>query len=256
MPGWVFKDGKFEQLKAPVVMVDGQLKNADIYTKVNNEIRIIYGRVSANDIAGFKLIYTLDNTKQHNVLDHLKYNSDIVYNINTTDGGNIYNLNSKGIIFDFDELRYDEGIIFYEGVLYAILNNGMLLQLTNNSISNLKDKRVLVTEAMEFTLCATYETRYEIRGYNMYGWNKMFSSNTFLPKSNDTKELKSESLLYDDTTIYSDKLKEKVGLCEIGIACDTHNKDVHMIGTKGTLSQFVYQITVNEEPKPFTIEII
>ena len=256
MPGWIFKEGKFIELQKPSTMVNGQIKTANVYTKVDNEIRLIYGDISTSDILGFKLIYRVNKNIQNETLSYLIYNPYINHSFVTTTNSNSFDTKSKGVIYEYFDSGDEEGILCYQGILYAVLRNNMLLDVLNTELEDLLDD-VLITNREEFELKISYQVRYECKGFNTFGWNSIFSKEELLPQSKyfNDKELRSDINIINDRMIYPLKDTNFRDSCLVGIARDVTVKDYHMIGSSGKFSHTINQLLVNDIPKPFTVEV-
>lgn len=231
--------------------------------------------ISADNIVGFRFIYTLNRDAKYPDLPNLKYNPRLPVRISISDTE--MNMNSKGILFQYentlepDQLLDDEeeGILMYVGRLYAVTDIGLLIDVSDISgISGYSGRKPIasipgVSEVWNFnkfndlSIVIDGKVSYYIYGLNTEGWNKMFDTTNYIGNLNrDRTEDFSDIAVESCSVLPLDSRSNNFYSCaEIGIARDLHTAGRNMIGSHGYLAQNIVRITVNGVKKPFTCEI-
>ena len=240
--------------------------NVSSLTKINGVWRNSHNNtITSDNIIGFKLIYTLNQSRIYTDNPRLKYNKKIPYSFKLTgDNIGIMDLSMKGVVFEYkrDEPE-EEGIIMYEGRLYAVLPNGSLInvcQVYNGSnkkvseITNIHNTSILRNLDIKLSGYVLFEDY----GYYFAGWNNLFNTEAFIDQT-----------IYPDKYSYKKKLQlnsynilpihmrddDFDSVSTIGIARDMETPIYNMNGSHGLLDHTITKISVNGINKPFVIEI-
>lgn len=246
--------------------------NTNAWSKVNGIWRNTdQGSLSADDIIGFKMIYTKNASRIYHDNPRLKYNANIPHSFNLT-GESIGNMDFtwKGVVFEFMRERpEEEGIMMYEGRLYAVLQDNTLINVCqvygNNAGKSREDEMVSEFNTIhevgilrDIDVTMTGYVLFEDYGFYFSGWNNIFNTKPFV-----------------DQTIYPDKFRYKKRLdlnsynilpvhmrdehfdsvSAIGVARDMETSIYNMQGSHGILDHTITNITLNGVDMPFVIEI-
>ena len=246
-------------------------KNFETWSKFNGVWRLNNNPFNPNRIIGFKLVYTLNANRIHHDIPRLKYNPKIphVFKLTGDSIGNL-DLTHKGVIFEYkrDETE-EEGIVMYEGRLYAILDTdeeyNVCLMYGNNDNKQHEDEMVSefvdIYEASvvhDVDIKLTGYVAFEDYGYYFAGWNSLFNTKPFIDKT-----------IQPDKTLYKKKLDVNLynihPMCErdeyfdsvssIGVARDLETPIYNMIGSHGVLDHTITRISLNGVDMPFIVEI-
>jgi hypothetical protein len=180
------------------------------------------------------------------------------------------NTSTKGVLFHYERFGDEEGILMYEGRLYAVLKNGCLVDVpsSKNTKVNNDDERVIgatpdtpeawITNKMRLlTVKLQGRMVYESFRYHMYGWNSLFDTTDFLLQDpytvdepyRDIKRIEPRLILPIET-----QLSTFSNVASIGVARSLTTVE-NMIGAYGILDHTIDSITVDGVTKPFIIEI-
>lgn len=247
--------------------------NINGLTRVNGVWRNSYnGFIDSKDIIGFKLIYTLNKSRIHYDNKRLKYNSKIPYIFKLT-GDNIGSMDfsTKGVVFEYmrDEPN-EEGIIMYEGRLYAILNNNDTVNVCNiignNNNKNSEDEIISEFSNSIYEVGKFGNTDIKLYGYVLFedygyyfsGWNNLFNTKAFIDKTiYPDKFLYKKALNLNSYNILPFDKRDKYfdSVASIGIARDMKTSIYNMTGSHGILDHTITKISLNGIDMPFIIEI-
>lgn len=254
----VFRDNESESAR-----INGVWRDTYHWVKINGVWREVSGgsNITESDIVGFRLVYVLNKHKLHPDYPHLKYNPKIPY-IADLAGENVgvMDMTFKSMVFEFNRDEYkEEGIIMFEGTLYAVLKNGNVVNISgiDNDSSLVKNVRLYnKTKGLDITMRGY--SMYELHGRFIDGWNNFFTNKKFmmmnnLPGGPDDRHV---NLIHLEHFLPVEEREETYSpIASIGIARDMSSPDNNMIGSKGTLDHTLQEIYVNEVQKPFVIEI-
>lgn len=264
--------------KSNYTKVNGVWREADSKTKVNGVWRDVYNSTSSstidpNNIVGFVLIYTLNKNRIHHNIPRLKYNSKIPYICKLTgDQSSIgqMDLNHKGIIFEYlRDLPEEEGIIIYEGRLYALTKDSQMVNVCkaygSNEGKTTEDEMVTefsslidVAKLSGLDIKINGYVYFEDYGYYIEGWNNLFNTKPWIDKTiypikephKKRLELNNYNILpVDNRPAYFDSV------ANIGIARDMQTPVNNMVGSHGRLDHTIDRIELNGKALPFTIEL-
>lgn len=181
MPIFIRMNGLWKEVEQPYVKVDGKIRTTDVYTRVDGKPRLVFGKVKASEIIGFRMVYYVKQDAEYIDIPDLKFNPNLPVRMSPTDHANHMDDYGKGVVYEFFDTNVnEEGILMYEGRLLAMLKNGMLLDIFGNPDPIPGLDAPLVTKSMDFTLSVTYDVRYQGYGLHTRGWNSMWSSTQFL----------------------------------------------------------------------------
>lgn len=264
---WNNINGVWREVWSTHVKVNGVWRESDVLTKVNGVWRESYNHLlEEKDIIGFRIVYKRSYTKKHLDFPNLSYNPNIPVSVHLA-GDSIESMDthSKSIIFEyFREQANEEGILMYEGNLYAVLVNGQIINV-GNSISSSDDNRVNenISEIWNTDKLNTLSIQlqgyvmYDYNGYYMNGWNSLFSTEQFLDCINHPDQNNHKNIYRLNTCILPIESRSETfsSISSIGIARDMTSKENNMIGSYGVLDHTIEFIYVNNVAKPFVIEL-
>lgn len=271
MPIFNKVNGEQKQAWALNVKIGDSWRPANQYVKVDGEWKLSHSHSfdPVNNIIGFRLIYKRCNTnKKYDALPHLNVNYNIPCNMRLTgDITNEMNMNQKGVVFEYsNKLPDEEGILMYEGVLYALCSNGQLIDICNPTDT---EERIIINNIP--TVTEVWRTNrfprdmkiilqgyllYESNGFNFFGWNSLLSNNQFIDNTTFPTDLDKNIYEMNSYNILpiTDRDYQFSEFSSIGIARDIHS-DINMVGSYGILDHTIYWIKVNDIKKPFVIEV-
>lgn len=272
MPAYEKVDGKWRGVWSVHVKVDGVWRDTDMSGKVDELWRSSHKHIIEEpDIVGFRLVYRVNPTKTHPDFPNLKTNLNmpIDFSVSGEDPG--MNISTKGVLFHYERFGDEEGILMYEGSLYAVLTNGCLVDvgLSKNTKINNDDERlpgpcadipeVWATSRMKsIDIQLKGYTLYESFRYHIYGWNSLFDDNQFINKDPYNADEIHRDINYIIPSRIMMPIEKRINsfnpIASIGIARNLNTTDT-MIGAYGTLDHTVEHIKVNGIIKPFNIEI-
>ena len=272
MPSYEKINGKWRELWSAHVKVDGIWRDIDMSGKVNGAWKLSHKHViEESDIVGFRLIYRVNPDKTHPDFPNLKTNINMPVDFSLS-GSNIgLNDSTKGVVFHYERFGDEEGILMYEGSLYAVLTNGCLVDvgLSKNTKVNNDDLRLpgpcpLIPEVWATSRMKSIDiqlkgyTLFESFRYHMYGWNSLFDTNQFITQDSYTIDEIRRDIKYIEPPRIMMPIEKRLTsfdtVASIGIARNLHTVDT-MIGAYGTLDHTIEFIKVNGIVKPFIIEI-
>lgn len=248
--------------------INGVWRQGDVLPLVNGVYRESFlSDIKESDILGFRIVYKLSKEKKHPSYPHLLYNDKIPVDVyKTGDISRSMNENKKGIIFEYKRHEaYEEGIVMYEGNLYAELLNGFVINVGLFDTFTIDDDRVPTTNRSieidrlsKLSISIGARVAYQSYGYFMDGWNSIFSTEELLdPTRYPHKELYEDYKHIDYYNILPvhNRLNTYNCMAQIGIARDMTSKDHNMVGSYGLLDHTFYEVRVNNKVKPFVVEI-
>lgn len=271
MPAYEKIDGVWREVWSSHVKVDGVWRDIEMSSKVNDEWKTSHiHEIRESDIVGFRMIYKLNPNKQHPLFPDLKTNLNLPVTFALTGDDLEMNGSTKGVLYHYERFGEEEGILMYEASLYAILNNGCLVDvcLSKNTSVNNDDGRipssipniteVWATNRMKLlTIQLEGYVLFESYRYHLYGWNSVFDTAQFLlqePYAIDApyRDIK----IFDSMSILP--IENRLGtfdtIASIGVARNLKTVDT-MYGAYGTIDHTIKSIKVNGVIKPFIIEI-
>lgn len=247
-------------------------KNTNSYTKINGVWRSTHEEIiELKNIIGFKLIYTLNKARVHHDNPRLKYNANIPHVFKLTgETLGCMDLERKGVVFEYKrDFPEEEGIIMYEGRLYAVLENGKLFNvcqiLGNNNGKVHEDEMVSefsniyeVGKLDGLDIKVDGYILFEDYGYYCAGWNNLFNSKPFIdPTIYPDKFLYKKRLEVNSYNILPMNMRDEYfdSVATIGIARDMETPIYNMSGSYGILDHTITRISLNGIDMPYVIEI-
>lgn len=234
--------------------------------------------IAEEDIIGFRIVYQSNHNPSYGDLPDLVYNPNLPAQLKLTgDTSGNMDLNYKGVVFEYlntkepDQLFDDdeEGILMYQGKIYAVLTNDLIIDVTATTNMVGWDDRVpcesipgvtetwATTKLNELSIQLQARVAYETNGLNTEGWNKLFSSTNHIGSLNvdDTDDKNYERINSYNIIPIESRDESFYPFAEIGIARDLHTAGKNMVGSYGVLDHTYNWITVNGVKKPFVVEI-
>lgn len=264
-------NGVWRETWSTAVNVNGVWREADVYSNVNGVWRENYNiELTEEDIIGFRIVYKLNKNKKHPIHSHLVYNSDLPARIALTgDTAGSMDFERKGVVFEYENTYPErEGIMMYEGKLYAVLKNDQVIDIGQTKEFWSNDDRLPsnapdITEVWATNKISNLSIQieayllYESNGFYFAGWNSLFNKTQFtdptlFPDGED------KNIHYMNSyNILPIESRENTfdSIASIGIARDMHMENTNMVGSYGNLDHTIYWITVNGIKKPFVFEI-
>lgn len=246
--------------------------NVDGFTKINGVWRSTYQQtITPENTIGFKLIYTLNTKRIHHDNPRLKYNPNIPHSFKLTgDTAGQMDFIKKGVVFEYKRHEpEEEGIVVYEGRLYAVLTTGVMVNICNvfgNNDNKTKEDEIVseftsihdVGKLNGLDIKLTGYVLFEDYGYYFAGWNNLFNTKPFIDQT-----------IYPDKTLYKKRLDVNSyniipvhhrdeyfdSVATIGIARDMETPIYNMQGSYGVLDHSITEITLNGTPMPFVVDI-
>lgn len=252
-------NGEWKESWNQCVKVDGEWRPANVFMKVNGEWKESYHyELTEKDIIGFKLIYSVNPKRKHLYHYHLNYNPTLPVRFDLT-GKHIGQMDTteKGVLYQYlNEDNDNEGVLMYEGRMYAIHTSGILIDV--GLIPSSTDKSIGIGRIQNNSIEVVATTTYQCFGYYMAGWNSFFDHQDFIDYTvfpdigphdgyNEIPNLKLLPL--------KQRSEDFASIASIGIARDIETPVRNMVGNHGSLSQSIHKITMNGIEKPFLIEI-
>ena len=139
MPAYEKVDGKWRGVWSVHVKVDGVWRDTDMSGKVDKLWRSSHKHIiEESDIVGFRLVYRVNPNKTHPDFPNLKTNLNMPIEFSVSGEYPGMNISTKGVLFHYERFGDEEGILMYEGSLYAVLTNGCLVDvgLSKNTMMN------------------------------------------------------------------------------------------------------------------------
>jgi len=234
--------------------------NINGWSRINCVWRSTHQQLSFDpkNVIGFKLIYTLNANRIHHDIPHLKYNPNIPYVFKLT-GDTLGNLdyNRKGVVFEYKrDDPEEEGIIIYEGRLYAMMVSGELINVCqmsgNNNGKESEDEMVSeFTNIYESSIVHDVDIKlhgyvlFEDYGYYFAGWNNLFNTKPFIDQTIYPDKIEYKKLLQIDDYIIQPMISRDEyfdSVATIGVARDMHSDNLLWEGV-GNVAIVFYVIT-------------
>lgn len=270
-------NGVWRTVQTPLVNINGVWRDSDIMVNSHGVWREQHScQLRERDIVGFRMIYKYSDNASHHAFPNLKPNKKVPAEIQLTGEHVGYmNLTEKGIIFRYvregykDDPAYlgwnHEGILKYEGRIYAVLSDDTILDIPACTTSGVyMDQQFgsiphyMTNLFSNLTITLEAWVIYESYGYHMEGWNNLLYKDPFIDPTNyPDKELHKNIKTLNSYIILPVEKRDKAfdSVASIGIARDMTSAEDNMIGSYGTLSHTIFNITVNGVSKPFVIEL-
>lgn len=256
-------NGVYRETENEYTRICGVWRESNQYVRINGVWREVSGNkeISEADILGFRLVYVLNKDATHPKYPDLKYNPKIPYIADLAgDNVGIMDLTHKSMIFEFDRDEYkEEGIIRFDGTLYAVLTNGELINISSIVNDSYENKRLKdYQRTQNLTINMRGYMLYELYGRYMDGWNNFFTTEKFMMTDLQPSEYERRDvhLIHLEHFLPVPKREEYyTPVAMIGIARDMHSPEDNMIGSKGTIDHTLQEIYVNGVLKPFVIEV-
>lgn len=254
------------------VKIDKTYHDSDVYSKIDGVWKCIHKHfIEANDISGFRMIYKLNRSddQKHPLFDHLRFNPRLPVEIYPSSGADLIDHSIKGIAYRYlprgssGIQEYEEGILMYNGILYAILTTEEAIAVSystetkvNNDDGKLPGSSIdehegwVSNRMSRMSLTLTGYTQFTDAEGFVSGWNSFFDKNQHLSLPANQHYAPSRSFLPLEaraTSFYE--------LAQLGIARNLTKPDNNMTGSKGVLGQVITGIKLDGVMKPFSIEV-
>ena len=264
--------GKWREVWSAHVNVDGVWKDVDVNT-FDKEYDYWKGAhtnfIDPADIQSFLLIYTINDHLKYHRYQKLVTNKKLPIIFDVTGESKDLDFSEKGVVYRYERFGYDEGKLLFEGHLYALLSNGVYVDIgfsyLNSSSKDIRMavkydemKEVWITSRLKDTVIDIdgYES-FEGFKYEQFGWNSLFTKDqlVFGKTYNEEDSLRKQRLL-KHRICYPDKKRDKLyyPCALIGIARELKD-EYTMHGAFGNLNHTINSISVNGINKPFQIKI-
>ena len=264
--------GKWREVWSAHVNINGEWKDVDVNT-FNKEYDYWKGVhtnfIDPMDIQSFLLVYTINDHLKYHRYQKLVTNKNLPIIFDLTGESKDLDFSEKGVVYRYERFGYDEGKLLFEGHLYALLTNGVYIDVGFSYLnSTSKDirmavkydemKEVWITSRLKDTVISIdgYES-FEGFKFEQFGWNSLFTKDQLVFGKTYTEE---DSLRkqreFKQRICYPDKKRDQsyYPCALIGIAREL--KDEHtMHGAFGNLNHTITSISVNGINKPFQIKI-
>jgi hypothetical protein len=271
MPVYNIIDGINRENWLSYANMNGVMRNIDIRTMIDGVWRTSHRyEITEEDITGFRLIYKLNKEKKYPGLDHIKFNHRLPIHFRLT-GEDTYGINfrSKGVVYEYDHIGSEEGIICYEANLYAVLSHDedRLINVSYGDIVNEENIVIIpsiidstnINRLYNLTIHIKAYTLYEANGYHINGWNSIFDTYQFIDHSDISQDIeerkRNEQMIPRIILPIANRAETYYPLACIGIARDMTSTEFNMVGSHGVLDHTIDFIEVNGVTKPFSIEI-
>lgn len=276
-------EGIWRQTWAPSVNINGVWRDTDTPVNVNGVWREVNKlEINEEDIIGFRLIYKVNPNKLYPDLPNLKYNPKIPVRIGVSGPTPaLMDMEYKGVVFEYFNYKLpggidntipnteqEEGIVCYEGRLYALIVNDLLIDVTGTQEFFGTEERVdpeipgitdvwMTNKIYNLDIKIEAKCKFDTHGYYCAGWNSIFSTHEVLPDNKFPENWDEDTYEFVDYPLLpiKSRLEEYTNTINIGIARDLHSHYTNMVGSYGTLSQNINWITVNGVKKPFIVEV-
>jgi len=154
-------------------------KHKKIFEKLNGIFRKVYddeGHLDTFIVKDFIVRYKLNKFRKHPEFPNLRYNKNIPHNFQLSgESVNELDLSPKSVIFEYNNQNYnEEGLLMYEGNIY-------LRTISNEEIDI--GEIPIDYRLFEHDITISCETVDENYGYEIHGWNSIYSSEQFLHSS-------------------------------------------------------------------------
>jgi len=247
-------NGVFREPPEVASLVNGVWrKHKKIFININGVFRNTFNKKERPLVVKHFIIeYALNKFRKHPDFPTLRYNRKIPYKFQINKYNYLSNLdlNEKSLLFEYNNSKYEEeGIIMFEGHIYLVTLADEKIDIGQIPI----DYRL-----HDINLTISYEVVDENYGYEVFGWNSIFSANQFIHSKGKPDVINQYHSRVNDMIIAPEwKRNEDYNpTLDIGIARDMTHPNKNMIGSRGVMTHTIYDIKVNGESKPFQIEII
>lgn len=259
--------------------INGVWRQSSTYANIDGVYREIDNfSITEDKIIGVKIAYIADHNAKYDDLPDLKYNPNIPASLSTTGSSKSMDLTPKGVMFQYtnklepDQL-YDEedqeGILMYRAHLYALLVNGLMIDITSTKDVVGWESRHPITAIpgmaeswsinkmnnMHIQIYA--KLGYVVNGINTEGWNRILTKSNYLGTLDPYHQYDEFTLPADFVTVLpiEERAEDFYELAEIGIARDLHTKIRNMVGSYGYFTHHWVKVNINGVDKPFSVEI-
>lgn len=247
-------------------------ENINGWTKINGVWRDGHNQaINPNHIVGFKFCYTLNKNRIHHDIPYLSYNPNIPYRFDITgETSTTMDQTEKGVVFEYlrDEPE-EEGIVVYEGRLYAVLDNGSLVNVSavvgNNNDKIHEDELISEFSSIHdlgrlnnLNITIVASVAFEDYGYYFNGWNNIFNTKPFIDQTIYPDKMQyRKTLKLDNYNILPTHIRDEYfdSVSTIGIARDMQTPVNNMVGSYGVLSHTIFSINLNGKDMPFMMAI-
>lgn len=254
-------NGVWRDVQQGCTKINGVWRDTNSWAKINGVWRETFEDIITEEsIKGFHLVYLLNKEKTHPSYPKLIYNAKIPYKVSCAgENVGIMDTTNKSIVFEYSRNEYkEEGIVMYEGTLYAELTNGKYVDISHINTSSLAQNVRLFNRTKDLEITLQGYSTYESYGYFVDGWNNFFETETFLNKENMPIEKADKNIhtlnLYHILSV-AQRSDIYDSVASIGIARDMTSPTHNMVGSMGTIDQTIQAIYCNGVSKPFVIEI-
>ncbi len=270
-------NGVWRTIQTPLVNINGVWRDSDVMVRHNGVWREQHNsRLKERDIIGFRMVYKYVENALHPEFPNLKPNKKVPAEVQLTgENTGSMDLTEKGIVFRYvregykDDPAYlgwkDEGLLKYEGRMYAVLTDDTILDIPACTTSNVSlDQQYgsipyyMTNLFSDMVITLEAWVTYESYGYYMNGWNNLFYKEPFIDPTNyPDKDLHKNIKTLNSYIILPVEKRNRTfdSVASIGIARNMTSAENNMIGSYGALSHTIFNITVNGVPKPFVIEL-
>lgn len=259
--------------------INGVWRSSSTYVNIDGVYREIDDfSITENKIIGVKIAYISNHNPKYNDLPHLKYNPKIPASLSATGTSKSMDKTPKGVTFQYtnklepDQL-YDEedqeGILLYQAHLYALLVNGLVVDITSTKDVIGWESRHPITaipgtaeswsiNKMNNLHIQVYtKLGYVVNGVNTEGWNRILTETNYIGTLDPYNQFDEFVLPPDfiDVLPIEKRSEDFYELAEIGIARDLHTRDRNMVGSHGYFTHQWVKVTINGVDKPFSVDI-
>lgn len=262
-------DSVWREVWSSPVNINGVWRDSDALVNINGVWRQSHKKeISEEDIIGFRIVYKRNPNKIHHLLNHLTFNPNIPASMLLTgDNAGFMDLSPKGVLFQYDNSNpEEEGIIMYEGKLYAVLNNDIVIDVCKTKEywgdddrlpSNAPDiTEVWATNKInDLSISIQAQLSYESNGFYIAGWNSLFNTTQFIDTNSSIEDKNKYEMNSYNILPIENRESTFDYIASIGIARDMHTANTNMVGSYGNLDHTIHWITVNGVNKPFVFEI-
>lgn len=252
------------------VKIDETWRDANVLSNVNGVWREQYNHfILESDIIGFRMVYKMASSKKHPEFPNLTVNKNLPVEVHVTGESQLMDFTRKGIVFQYLLDDPDmEGILMYEGTLYAVLVNGSIINVSSSNGSKGGDDRNsnnipgeeswITNRISNLSIYMNCQVLYESFGYYMNGWNSMFDNRSFIDPTNfPNKGPNKDVQILEPLIVFPVDTESKTfsSVASIGIARNMKTPTNNMIGSYGVLDHSISGIFVDGISKPFVVEI-
>lgn len=263
-------NGVWRNVWSSHVRINGVWRDVNGFVKIDGIWRETYrNAIEPEDVLGFHMVYTFSENKTHPDHPSLKATHDLPVTFNLT-GEHIGSMDysTKGVVLDYvHEYPYKEGIVAYDGHLYAELLDGTYVDLGLTKVPGESDDRIRdpigineswsTSKVSNLDITITGYTFHECHGFYTAGWNNLFSTEDNIIDISELHGDPDSSIIrlekYSILPLSSRDTNFSPMAC-IGIARDMHTVNKNMVGSYGRLDHTISHIFMNGIEKPFVIE--